>query len=130
MLFITIIFFTATSDTACYKKFYKVVVSDTIHIGAAFLKLNIVDSIGRQKSILTPNYTSYAFFKINYQMSYECYREFMVGVLNSNEPLSYSSYPDLPGHVTLIENKYVERIARSDKNKFINHFFERKLFKF
>ena len=117
-------------DTPCMDKFYSNVVRDTTHVGAAFVKLNIVDSAGNNKSILTPNYTLYYFFNHNDGMSHESYQKFMRDVLSSRNRLNFQSYQKLPGHINLAEDEYVERIGRKGKKKFINHFFDNNIFKF
>ena len=119
----------ALNDTTCRDKFYEEAVKDTVPQYYGFVKLNAVDSSGRRKSILTFNHSLYHFYQRK-GLSYDSYKKYIKGVLSSKQAIQYSDYNELPLHVTLIRDDYVELIAARGKQALIKHFFENRLFKF
>jgi hypothetical protein len=122
-------FFINSDDSSCIEKFHFAATKDTAHVGSTFIKFNVSDSSGNIITVLSPNYTTYAYFKIYKDLSLESYQKLMNQILKSNYYIDYFEFKKLRGHVILADNKYVDRIWRRGKSKFIRHFFEKNVFK-
>ncbi len=118
-----------SNESTCFEKFHFAATEDTALIGSPFIKFDVLDSDGNRKTVLSPNYTAYAYFKNYKGLSLTSYQCLMIQTLQSNSYIDYFEYTTLPGHVVLTENKYVERISRKGKTEFIGHFFEKNIFK-
>lgn len=119
-----------TGDTTCLRKFYRDLVKNTETLNAPYIKYQIIDSLGNQTTALSPNYTLYAFYKIEYSYSNEKYREVITDLLYENRAIYFSDKNELPGHIVLVKNRYVERFARKGKERIVKHFFYNGVFKF
>jgi hypothetical protein len=128
LIFCLALIISTPKDTTCIDKFYDAALKDTIMMGTSYLKFTIVDSIG-SKSVLAINHSLYYFFSHNKAMSYDAYQRFMKDVFSGKQTISLATFKELP-HVTLRKNKFVERVARKGKKRFINYFFDRHVFKF
>lgn len=117
-------------DTSCIEKFHFAATQDTALVGAPFVKYKVLDSMGNINTVLSPNYTLFAYFRNSQELSHKSYQELMISILNSDDQIDFLNYKMLPGHIVLTNDKYVERISRRGKKIFVRHFFERNVFKF
>lgn len=78
-LFISLLFglFINSNDSSCIEKFHFAAINDTAHVGSTFIKFNVSDSSGNIITVLSPNYTTYAYFKIYKDLSLESYQNLM-----------------------------------------------------
>jgi hypothetical protein len=115
-------------DTSCIEQFYFSALKDSSLTSMVFLKLDIVDSNGVDKSILIPNHSLYYLLQKNNGFDYKKYRTTICDILNYHQKLYYSQYGNLSGSIELKTNKYVNRVAKKGREKMIKHFFKNNVF--